>query len=236
MHGRNIECLDILDSRIKNAPYCQSLTPFGKRSTFPDGISAYFCVSGKKASAEYLQNAIMSSGGLEAQRTPELLFWLMMSIGTCGSIIPNTLDRRCQCNPSQVVLGAMASCLEMCWLLRSESISLDQLPVLQLKNNACSTRISVLWNLKGRLSGVTKVMACIKNHLSSHMMYQWAWDGSPSVNDTDACEADHKKDKINYQATSKRFSTFLKELNQLVSYTYKVLCYRKFNLNLLMLQ
>jgi hypothetical protein len=31
----------------------------------------------------------MSGGGLESQKVPDLLFWLMFAIGTEGSIIPN---------------------------------------------------------------------------------------------------------------------------------------------------
>jgi hypothetical protein len=41
-----------------------------------------------------MENSSMSSGAIEAQRMPDLLFWFGYALGTQGDVIPNKYDQR----------------------------------------------------------------------------------------------------------------------------------------------
>jgi hypothetical protein len=109
-----------LDTRMRYMTYKQSVQPFSKKSTFYEGITKYFPSS--ESNAKALDNSKMRTGGIEAQRMPDLLFWFMFAIGTQGHFIPNVYHRSVNCNPTQVVMEAMACCVEVCWLFKAPAV------------------------------------------------------------------------------------------------------------------
>jgi hypothetical protein len=110
-----------LDTRVMNSDVEQSHFPFSKKSKFKKGVSAFF--RNTQTNKDAMASSTISGGGLEAQRTPDLLFQLMFAIETQGSIVPNVAMKhpdgngRDIYNPTEVMKAA-TSILDMCWTIR----------------------------------------------------------------------------------------------------------------------
>jgi hypothetical protein len=120
MNGKDMSLLYLLDERIKAAPYKQSLAPFGEPYTFPEGITGFF--KNNERNPKAMETSSMSSGCIEAQRMPSLLFWFGHAIGTQGDIIPNRYVPICRCNPTEAILKGVSCCLDLCWMLRCPTL------------------------------------------------------------------------------------------------------------------
>jgi hypothetical protein len=113
-----LEEFGTLDTRVMNSDVEQSHFPFSKKSKFKKGVSAFF--RNTQTNKDAMASSTMSGGGLEAQRTPDLLFQLMFAIGTQGSIVSNVAIKhpdgngRDTYNPTEVIMKAATSILDMC--------------------------------------------------------------------------------------------------------------------------
>ena len=89
-----------------------------RSSIFLIGLSCYF------PTLSHLMNSDMKNGGLEAQRAPDLLFWLVFAIGTEGVVIPNRMtsttymDQQYRFNPTEVLLASLVANRELLWYSR----------------------------------------------------------------------------------------------------------------------
>jgi hypothetical protein len=173
----------------------------------------------------------MSGGGLESQKVPDLLFWLMFAIGTEGSIIPNRNITRTvvnkktkkkvtkKFNPTKIVMNAMVSCLEMLWCVKVREMKQEDIPtILQNVVNIANFHAMALFDLKQFLCGSSNKMGAVKMHLWSHAPRFFAMFGALIYSDTNTYEHDHIADKRKFNRTSKNYDTMLQELLRVVSY------------------
>ena len=108
------------------------------------GLSEYF------PDVKNLRNAKMKNGGLEAQRVPDLLFWLVFAIGTEGEVVPNVNTAykiggvTKHFNPTSVILSSLVACLELLWYCRCPSMSVvDVLDTIEETVKDTSTSLEV---------------------------------------------------------------------------------------------
>jgi hypothetical protein len=213
-----------LDFRIIHADAKQSHNPFSKKSKFKKGISHFF--KNTQSSRDSMASSTMSGGGLEAQRTPDLLFQLLFAVGTQGVIVPKSYvsnpDRNTEggrYNPTEVLVTAMVSILDACWTIRLKTVPLDlvELEKIQLIINSANVHLQILFDMKQWLLSSSKWMASIKAHGCEHIPKQMALMGPHLYNDTDQCESSHILDKTEHKRNSKRDDCINEEMLQLVS-------------------
>lgn len=186
------------------------------------GLSEYF------PNVQNLRNAKMKNGGLEAQRVPDLLFWLVFAIGTEGAVVPNkntsySVEGVIKLfNPTSVILSSLVACLELLWYCRCPTMSvtdiLDTLPRVCKVADAYYTR---LLGLSYFLLGDKNLDNTVKRHIwKDHMPDFFFRVGANVFNDTDLPEHGHIEDKALFQRTSKRYKTNLEELANQVLYVW----------------
>jgi hypothetical protein len=158
-----------LDERIKNCSYYQSLDPFSKRRKFVDGISGYFKATKLQPSA--LEKSIMT-GGLTSQEMTDLLFWLLIAIGTKSDFLPNTCVFPGM-KPLEIVTQCISSVLELTWRLKVKKMPISDLASLQDLTNECVARIQQLLLLKQKyLKSPRTSMNSWKPHGITHVPMQ----------------------------------------------------------------
>lgn len=178
----------------------------------------------------------MKSGGLEAQRTPDLLFWLMFAIGTEGCILPNrtvTMENH-NFNPTQIVLAALCSNVELLWYSRCSSMTIPDIRVnLKRICDVADAHYTELRGLNMILARKGTADCTIKRHLwRFHMPDFYERIGANKYNDSDLPEHGHIEDKAIFKRTSKRYYSNLTEMVNLVS--NMTLCILYYSLCLLM--
>lgn len=156
-----------IDFRIKEAHVQQSHQPFSKKAFFNNGVSCFFKSTAAKPDA--MARSTMSGGGLEAQKTPDLLWQLMFAIGTQGKVIPNQTiqhsnpryDTEDEYNPTEVILNAITATIEATWAVRLKTVphTLDELKKLQIIMNTSHARVQQLFNMKQWLCESDKCMS-----------------------------------------------------------------------------
>jgi hypothetical protein len=228
LSGKDSLMVSQLDSRIKLFQP-QALNPFQKFKTFPHGISYFF--GNSQSNPKAMENAIMSSNGLEAQHMSSLLFYLMFSIGTQGKFISNNNVIHLNLNPTRVILECLQSILDVLWLVNSDEIPANEIMKLETKFNIMNSKLQLLWVLKQRLTNSTKTLKVVKCHLCMHMPYNWLQFGRIKDIDTALAEHSHIQDKSTFQQTSKRMLSTHREMLQKVSIqlrekTLKNQCFR----------
>jgi hypothetical protein len=145
----------------------QSHQPFSKKSFFNNGVSCFFKSTAAKPDA--MARSTMSGGGLEAQKTPDLLWQLMFAIGTQGKVIPNVsiehpnpaYETEDKYNPTEVILNAITATIEATWAVRLKTVphTLDELKKLQIIMNTSHARVQQLFNMKQWLCESDKCMS-----------------------------------------------------------------------------
>jgi hypothetical protein len=174
----------------------------------------------------------MKNGGLEAQRTPDLLFWLLFAIGTEGEIIPNRIEsmifkgKTYRLNPTEVVLSSLVSCLELIWYSRSEEMSETDISVhFQRICNVSDALFTKLHFMTAMMMDRSGSDLTSKRHLWKHAPEMYRTIGSPKNNDCDLPENGHIVDKQMFNRTSKRYGSNMEELCNMVLNNYH-LCNR----------
>jgi hypothetical protein len=158
-----------LDQRIKDNSYYQSLDPFSKRRKFIDGISGYFKATKLQPSA--LEKSVMT-GGLTSQEMTDLLFWLLIAIGTKSDFLPNREIFKGM-NPLKIVTECISSVLELTWRLKVKKMPTSHLASLQNLTNECVARIQQLLLLKQKyLKSKRTSMNSWKPHGITHVPMQ----------------------------------------------------------------
>lgn len=178
-------------------------------------------------------NGDMKNGGLEAQRAPDLLFWLLFAIGTEGAIIPNRYisstfeGKNYRFNPTEVVLASIVANLELLWYSRCAEMTCHDITVnFQRICNVADACYTKLRTMKSVFTGDNRMDLSVKRHLWKHAPWFFLKHGSPKSNDCDLPEHDHIQDKKMYNQTSKRYDSNLTELVNLVcKYPYVALCF-----------
>jgi hypothetical protein len=208
-----------IDRRLKHAEINQSLQPFSKKTPFRKGISVYF--KNTKKDPDAMAKSTMSGGGLEAQRTPDLLFWFLFAIGTQGKIVPNidiTKDGKTY-NPTKVILRCIVAILEACWVVRMKIVPFDFHGLLKMQQvmNTAYVCLQELFSMKNWYLCAPTAMASLKGHASCHIPPQMAENGPAIHNDCDIGESNHVKDKELYKRTSKRTDDVHMEILKMVS-------------------
>ena len=115
----------------------------------------------------------MKSGSLEAQRTPDLLFWLIFCIGTEGHVVPNEIvtmklpksDNTITFNPTEVILSSLASCLETVWYSRCEKWSRADDLNIQACFDMADTYYGRLHTIASILAGMSPFDLSTKRHM-----------------------------------------------------------------------
>lgn len=236
-NGRSMSCLAELDERLRNSYYQQSVNPFSKKTKFREGKKLIFYVmylyntlmyfvglSAYFPNLKNFQNSEMKNGGLEAQRAPDLLFWLVFAIGTEGKIIPNYIvnhdfeGRSYRFNPTEVVLSSLVSNLELLWYSRSSEMTTSDIEIhFQRICNVADALYTKMRTMVAVFTGVKRGDASVKRHLWKHAPWFFLEYGSPKTNDCDLPEHDHIRDKQLYNQSSKRYDSNLAELLNLVT-------------------
>jgi hypothetical protein len=147
----------------------------------------------------------------------------MFAIGTEGAIVPNVLiqvhngKRSRSYNPTEIILNACSSCIEMNWCCRSKELRHSELKDLMHITNISSAHSLRAFSLKQALSKSNKMRTGIKGHAWCHNPEDFAMFGDHEGNDTVGHECDHKEDKKDFNQTSKRFKTVHTEMLYTVS-------------------
>jgi hypothetical protein len=181
------------------------------------GLSCYF------PNLSNLENSKMKNGGLEAQRTPDLLFWFMFAIGTQGMILPNRMQKvrfegkNYRFNPTEVVLLSLASNLELLWYSRCAQMSVPD--IITHFQRVCNVSDALYTRMRSMVKVMmqhAKVDKSMKRHIWKHVIRAWLECGSPKTNDADLPEHGHIDDKLLFGRTSKRYESNLLELINMV--------------------
>ena len=132
-YGNNVA---LLDTRVKNFPINHAVTPV-QLYTFNNGVSKLLTAS-KTASSKNLSS--LNSGRVEAQKFPALLFIVICCIGSNGDIVPNrrqwSIDNGLErpgrdMNPTDVILKALISCLDVVLNLKCRDPTVQQTQYMQ---------------------------------------------------------------------------------------------------------
>jgi hypothetical protein len=168
----------------------------------------------------------MSGGGLESQSTGDLLFWFMFAVGTRGAIVPNTIvpimrngRQVARINPTEVILNACSSAIEMLWCVRCEEMHEDNLHDLQYIVNVSNTHLMRNFYMKQVLANSLKMMLAVKDHIWAHSPMIRGLIGPATENDTNSFEHGHVGDKEAYKLTSKRLDSVFQEMQKIVSFS-----------------
>lgn len=217
-------CLAKLDIRMKNAFINQAIQPFSKKIPFPKGVSHFFKKT--RSSPGGIEKSSMSGGGLESQSTGDLLFWFMFAVGTRGAIVPNTIvpimrngRQVARINPTEVILNACSSAIEMLWCVRCEEMHEDNLHDLQYIVNVSNTHLMRNFYMKQVLANSLKMMLAVKDHIWAHSPMIRGLIGPATENDTNSFEHGHVGDKEAYKLTSKRLDSVFQEMQKIVSFS-----------------
>ena len=218
--------MGILDIRIKNFPYRQSLYPFEK-CHFTQGFSYYFNQS-------YCETLTKGTGfmtkRLPGWKLPSLLFQLMFAIGTEDTILPNTkqwtilANLRQECNINKIVLDAIQSTISLL-IMYNKNDGYTEKEFKTLQNLLTENRmyVSNLWILKCDLYNNSinnpkntqpSIFGGIKHHLIERHEVEWKKHFGTENNtyNVELSEHYHLTCKNDYEATSKRFESTTMEM------------------------
>ena len=242
-NGESMSSLSVFDQRLIESYYQQSVNPFSKKSKFRQGkllplCTLMFCYDHLHSTCNNtglscyfpklsnLVNSDMKNGGLEAQRAPDLLFWIVFAIGTENAVLPNRRisklyeGKQYTFNPTEVLLASLVANLELLWYSRCGEMTGYEIAVhfQRICNvaDACYTKLRTMLSV---FTGRKSTDLSVKRHLWKHAPWFFLQHGSPKTNDCDLAEHDHIKDKKMYNQTSKRYNTNLTELVNLVTST-----------------
>jgi hypothetical protein len=131
-------------------------------------------------------------------------------------------------NPTEVIMKAATSILDMCWTIRLKIVPncTDELQKIQDVVNTANVYLNELFAMKQWLLRSSKRMASIKAHGCAHIPWQMGIMGPHPFNDTDQCESSHVMDKTEYKRTSKRDESTNEEMLGLVSICVYVRVYK----------
>jgi hypothetical protein len=227
-------CLSTVDYRLKHSSYQQAINPFSKKTSFPKGICT-LCLFEHNVLVPHvslclglsgyfpdnnLRGAKMKSGGLEAQRTGDLLFWLVFAIGTEGCILPNSNGSYRKAgvtkhfNPTKVVLTSLVANLELLWYSRCSSMTVtDITDTLKRVCSVADAHYTRLLGLSLFVMDDEREDCSVKRHIWKEHMPEYFFNlGANIYNDTDLPEHGHIDDKRIFERTSKRYRSNLTEM------------------------
>jgi hypothetical protein len=159
--GVNRDAIGLIDTRVKNFQCNQSYQLFGTKSVIVHkGFSP--CFKDTKTTSNALSKAIITGGNIDANRFAVYLFYLLMSIGTDGSVLPNR-NIKIQIppngefiviNPTKAVIESATAVLELVTLHKGDLFSdLIDLPKLRYCTHVANARTKTLFLLKQGLGG-----------------------------------------------------------------------------------
>lgn len=155
----------------------------------------------------------MKNGGLEAQLTPDLLMRMMFALGTIGTFVGITSEEwidseghKLSFNPTELILSAFASNLELIWYSRCKALSVEDIRIHMRR--ACDVADAFHTRLRTAakfIAGENCRDLSVKRHIwRMHMPDSYERKGANVYNDAALMEHGHKDDKDIFNRTSKR--------------------------------
>ena len=208
-----------LDLRAKRFQHCGPFHVVGDRSShLKQGFSYAF--RDTNTSANSLARGALTGGCMDAQRIVQFLYQFCLNIGVGGSVIPNKnidFTDGFIVNPTEVVLDACLSALELYFLSRGDVFTEKTIDYLGKVVEFCNRSLLKLFKLKSYLLGLpewsTKTPDNIKPHLCTHLPQYIRAMGCPRNFDTDMSEHNHIKDvHLAAKRTGNRADSFEQEM------------------------
>ena len=208
-----------LDVRAKRFLHCGPFHVVGDRSShLKQGFSYAF--RDTNTSAHSLARGVLTGGCMDAQRIVQFLYQFCINIGIGGSVVPNKdieFTDGFVVNPTEVVLDACLSALELYFLSRGDVFTEKTIDYLGKVVEFCNRSLLKLFKLKAYLLGLpdwsTKSPDNIKPHLCTHLPQYVRAMGCPRNFDTDMSEHNHIKDvHLAAKRTGNRADSFEKEM------------------------
>jgi hypothetical protein len=189
--GVHRNAIGLLDQRVKDFQGSQPYNLFGTKSVIiHKGFSPLF--KDTKTTFNALARAVLTGGNIDANRFSFYLFYLMMSLGTDGSCLPNRLVKLrlppdaewVILNPTKIAIEAAVAALELVSIIKGDLFSVSKdLPRLRHATHIANSRAKSLYLLKQALGGFyngSDTLFNIKLHGSTHSDQAILGVGEPS--------------------------------------------------------
>jgi hypothetical protein len=161
VRGVHHNAIGLLDQRVKIFQGSQPYNLFGTKSVIiHKGFSPLF--KDTKTTFNALARAVLTGGNIDANRFSFYLFYLVMSLGTDGSCLPNrSLKLRLPpdgdwvtLNPTKIAIESAVAALEVVSILKGDLFSKSKdLPRLRNAIHVANSRAKSLYLMKQALGG-----------------------------------------------------------------------------------